>query len=59
MTSVEKMSKKNRKAFYNMQRNGWNGVNPFSRVVREKRKYDRAVAKRQFIKEYKKVDHIS
>ena len=59
MTSVEKMSKKNRKELYNMRRNGWNGLNPVTRVVCDKRKYNRATAKRQFIKEIKKVDNNS
>lgn len=42
---VAKMSKAERKAYYDSFRGSWNGVNPVSRVVPDKKKYDRNRAK--------------
>lgn len=51
LVSVEKMSKKARRAFYAEQRGSWNGVNPVSRVVPNGKKYDRRKAKMDVRKE--------
>ena len=39
--SIDKMSKKARRAFYAGQRGSWNGVKPVTRVVKSKKVYDR------------------
>ena len=39
--SIDKMSKKARRAFYAGQRGSWNGVKPVTRVVGSKKIYDR------------------
>ena len=36
--SYEKMSKKEKKAYNSRQRGDWNGINPVTRVVKNKRK---------------------
>ena len=38
---VEKRSKSAQRDYYAQMRNGWNGVNPVSRVVPNKKHYDR------------------
>lgn len=43
---LEKRSKKERKAYYAKQRGSWNGVNPVTKVVPNKKIYDRKQAKR-------------
>ena len=39
--SLEKRSKKEQKAFHASRRGSWNGVNPVTRVVPNKKAYDR------------------
>lgn len=41
LVSIEKMSKKQRKEYYNSQRGDWNGVNPVTGIVKSKKVYDR------------------
>jgi hypothetical protein len=36
--SVEKMTKKERKAYFNAFRGSWNGVKPVTKIVPDKRK---------------------
>ena len=45
--SVEKMSKKDRKAYFAAQRNTWGSLNPVTRKPENSRAYNRAEAKRQ------------
>ena len=42
---LEKRSKKEQKAYHAQQRGSWNGVNPVTRVVPNKKGYDRKRAK--------------
>ena len=42
---VDKMSKKQKKAYYAAKRGSWNGVNPVSRQVPSKKIYNRKQAK--------------
>ena len=42
---VDKLSKKQKKAYYAAKRGGWNGVNPVSRQVPSKKIYNRKQAK--------------
>lgn len=42
---LEKRSKKEQKAYHAQQRGSWNGVNPVTRVVPNKKGYDRKWAK--------------
>ena len=42
---VDKLSKKQKKAYYAARRGSWNGVNPVSRKVPNKKIYDRKRAK--------------
>ena len=42
---LEKRSKKEQKAYHAQQRGSWNGVNPVTRVVPNKKVYDRKRAK--------------
>ena len=42
---VDKLSKKQKKAYYAMRRGSWNGVNPVSRQVPSKKIYNRKQAK--------------
>ena len=42
---VDKLSKKQRKAYYAAKRGSWNGVNPVSRQVPSKKIYNRKQAK--------------
>lgn len=42
---VDKLSKKQRKAYYAAKRGSWNGVNPVSRAVPSKKVYNRKQAK--------------
>lgn len=46
---LEKRSPKERKAYYAKQRGSWNGVNPVTRVVPDKTKYNR---KRADVRKY-------
>lgn len=54
MTSPNKMSKKEQKAINKMQRGSWNGVNPVSRVVPDKKNKQRREACRNssFLKDW-------
>ena len=38
---LEKRSKKEQRAYYAKQRGSWNGINPVTRVVPNKKKYNR------------------
>lgn len=49
MIEIKKMSKKAQKDFYNSKRGSWNGVNPVTKVVKNKKKYDRNRSKREAI----------
>ena len=40
-TPIEKQSKNRRKAFFSSQRGSWNGISPVTRVVQNRRVYDR------------------
>ena len=42
---VDKLSKKQKKAYYAARRGSWNGVNPVSRQVPSKKLYNRKQAK--------------
>lgn len=42
-TSIDKMQKKDQKAFYAKKRNTWGGLNPRTRVVESKKAYSRKV----------------
>lgn len=42
---VDKLSKKQKKAYYAAKRGSWNGVNPVSRQVPSKKIYNRKQAK--------------
>lgn len=42
---VDKLSKKQKKAYYAAKRSSWNGVNPVSRQVPSKKIYNRKQAK--------------
>ena len=46
MTPLEKMSKKDRKAYHAQRRGSWNGLSPVSRIVPNKKAYDRSRARR-------------
>lgn len=46
---MKKRSKREQKAFHAAQRGSWNGVNPISRIVPDKKKYDR--------KKWKQAEH--
>ena len=45
LTPIDKMSKKIRKAFHTQQRGSWNGLSPVTRIVPNKKAYDRNRAK--------------
>lgn len=45
LTPIDKMSKKSRKAFHAQQRGSWNGLSPVTRIVPNKKAYDRNRAK--------------
>lgn len=45
LTPLDKMSKKSRKAFHTQQRGSWNGLSPVTRIVPNKKAYDRNRAK--------------
>lgn len=47
MIPLEKRSKKEQKAWYARQRGDWNGVNPVTRVVPNKKHYDRKKQRRE------------
>ena len=44
---LTKQSKKEQRAFYAAKRGSWNGVNPVTRVVPNKKAYDRNRLKRE------------
>ena len=44
---LTKQSKKEQRAFYAAKRGSWNGVNPVTRVVPNKKAYDRNRVKRE------------
>ena len=46
MTPLAKQSKKVRKAFYASKRKTWDGFSPVTRVVRDRKKFDRNREKR-------------
>lgn len=48
---MEKRSKREQRAFHAAQRGSWNGINPVSRVVPDRKKYDR--------KKYKQAERHS
>ena len=45
MTPLKKMSKKRQKAFHAQRRGSWNGLSPVTRVVPNKKAYDRKRAR--------------
>ena len=45
--SVDKRSKKEQKAYHALRRGDWHGVNPDTRVVPNRKAYDRNVTKKQ------------
>ena len=45
MTPLKKMSKKEQKAYHAQQRGSWNGLSPVTRIVPNKKAYDRNRAK--------------
>ena len=45
LTPLDKMSKKSRKAYHAKQRGSWNGLSPVTRIVPNKKAYDRNRAK--------------
>lgn len=47
-TPLNKQSKKAQREFHNSQRNTWNGVNPVTRVVPNKKAYDRKKLSKKF-----------
>ena len=47
MIPLEKRSKKEQKAWYARQRGDWNGVNPVTRVVPNKKHYNRKKQRRE------------
>ena len=51
MTPLSKMSKKRQKAFHAQQRGSWNGLSPVTRVVPNKKAYDRNRARQAFRRE--------
>ena len=46
MTPLSKQSKKARKAFYASKRKTWNGLSPVTRVIKDRKKFDRNSVKR-------------
>ena len=48
LTPLKKMSKKEQRAFYAQQRGSWNGLSPVTRIVPNKKVYDRKKAGRAF-----------
>ena len=48
-TPLSKQSKKQQRAYYAARRGSWNGVNPVTRVVPNKKAYDRNRIKREHI----------
>ena len=51
MTPLSKMSKKRQKAFHAQQRGSWNGLSPVTRVVPNKKAYDRNRARQALRRE--------
>ena len=51
MTQLKKLSKKAQREFYQKQRGSWNGINPTTKVVKNKKKYDRNTEKQNVRKE--------
>ncbi len=47
ITPLKKLSKKERKARNAQKRGSWNGVSPVTRIVPNKKAYDRKRAKRE------------
>ena len=45
LTPIDKMSKKSRKAYHAQQRGSWNGISPVTRIVPNKKAYDRNKAR--------------
>lgn len=45
---TQKMSKKERKAYFAAQRGSWYGINPVTRTPKNSRAYDRAKSKAMF-----------
>ncbi len=45
ITPLKKMSKKAQKAYYAQQRGSWNGLSPVTRIVPNKKVYDRKKAR--------------
>ena len=45
LTPLDKMSKKSRKAYHAKQRGSWSGLSPVTRIVPNKKAYDRNRAK--------------
>lgn len=43
---LDKQSKKQRRAYYAARRGGWGPLNPVTRVVPDRREYDRRQAKK-------------
>lgn len=51
MKELNKMTKKERRAYYNAQRGSWYGINPVTRVPKNPRAYDRAKTKAALLRE--------
>ena len=47
---LEKRSKKEQKAYHEMQRRDWNGVNPVTRTMQDAKAYDRKKQKSELRK---------
>lgn len=50
--SIEKMSKKKKKEYHSSKRNNWGTVNPCTKIVSDKTKYDRNKYKHTEMKQY-------
>ena len=48
MVPLNKQSKKRQRAYHAAKRGSWNGVNPVTRVVPNKKVYDRNRVKRKY-----------
>ena len=47
VTPLAKQSKKKRREYYSSKRSSWNGLSPVTRVVQNRRAYDRNRIKRE------------
>lgn len=47
VTPLAKQSKKKRREYYSSKRGSWNGLSPVTRVVQNRRAYDRNRMKRE------------